>query len=127
MKTKFFLVLLITLSSIQSMYAQDKKPYMRIARIIVDSAQLENYKAALKEGMHAAVSKEPGVLSLKAVYDKKNPTHVTVFEVYADTGAYQQHILTEHFKKYKSTVEKMVLSLELTDVEPITIEDKKDQ
>jgi len=96
--------------------------YMRIARIVVDSAQLESYKAALKEGITTAVRMEPGVLSLSAVYEKDHPTHVTVFEIYADEKAYRSHIQTPHFLKYKSIVQQMVKSLELVDVAPIVLE-----
>ncbi len=102
--------------------AQDTHAYyMRIARIVVDSVQLENYRSALREGITTAVRTEPGVISLSAVYDKSQPTHVTVFEVYADEDAYKTHIQTAHFLKYKATVQKMVKSLELTDVAPITL------
>src|SRR5689334_6483351 len=81
--------------------AQVHTPYMRIARIIVDSTQLEKYRAALKKGAETAVRVEPGVLSLYAVYDKDKPTHVTVFEIYASKEAYESHLQTAHFKKYK--------------------------
>lgn len=104
--------------------AQSARPYIRIARIVVDSLQLDQYKAALKEGVESAIRKEPGVLQLYAVYDKQQPTHVTVFEIYASEAAYQSHIKTEHFKKYKETVQAMVKSLELTDVEPIVLSKK---
>ena len=104
--------------------AQSNVHYMRIAKIIVDSTQLENYKTALKEGIETAVRTEPGVLSMYAVHEKADPTHVTVFEIYADEDAYKLHIQTAHFKKYKSTVESMVKSLELTDVEPIVMKAK---
>ena len=104
--------------------AQDTTAYMRIARIVVDGAQLENYKTALKEGMETAVRTEPGVLSLYAVYEKDQPTHVTVFEIYADEDAYKLHIKTPHFNKYKTTVASMVKSLELVDVAPIALEAK---
>jgi quinol monooxygenase YgiN len=104
--------------------AQDKQPYVRIAKIEVDSVQLGNYKSALKEHAEAAVSKEPGVLTLYAVYDKEHPTNVTVFEIYASVSAYQSHIQTPHFLKYKSTVKDMVKSLVLTDVVPIALETK---
>ena len=106
-------------------FAQDKEPYVRIAKIVVDSAQLDNYKAALKEHAEAAVSKEPGVLTLYAVYDKEHPTYVTVFEIYASVPAYQSHIQTSHFLKYKTTVKDMVRSLVLTDVVPIALETKR--
>jgi len=99
--------------------AQDKSSYMRIASIVVDAAKLESFKAALKEGVETAVAKEPGVHSFSAVYDKEDPTHITVFEVYASVEAYKLHIQTDHFKKYKATVEGMVKSLVLTDVVPI--------
>ena len=111
-------------SSFNNTFAQDKTPYVRIAKIMIDSAQLDNYKAALKEHAEAAVSKEPGVLTLYAVYDKEHPTNVTVFEIYANVPAYQSHIQTAHFLKYKSTVKDMVKSLVLTDVVPIALETK---
>ncbi|AXY78584.1 antibiotic biosynthesis monooxygenase [Paraflavitalea soli] len=107
--------------------AQENTPYVRIATIVVDSTQLESYKAALQEQAAAAISKEPGVLTLYAVYDKEHPAHVTVFEIYASVTAYQSHIKTPHFLKYKSTVEKMVKSLVLTDVVPIALATKPGQ
>ncbi|WP_232372977.1 putative quinol monooxygenase [Pinibacter aurantiacus] len=106
-------------------FAQDKKQMVRIAKIVVDSLQLENYKTALKENVEASVSKEAGVITLYAVYDKEKPTHVTVLEIYADAEAYKAHLQTDHFKKYKTTVAKMVSSLELTDVIPIAFASKK--
>ena len=65
------------------------------------------------------------VLSYTAVYDKDKPTHITILETYANVIAYQNHTQTPHFKKYKATVENMVKSLELIEVEPIAIGTKK--
>lgn len=118
--TLLLATILITMSA-PSVSAQAKSPYVRIARIVVDSAQLEAYRAALKEGIETAVRVEPGVLSLQAVYDSNHPTQVTVFEIYADKAAYESHIQTAHFKKYKSTTRDMVKSLELTDAIPIAL------
>ena len=107
-----------------SAVAQDKNPIVRLAKIQIDSAQLENYKAALKEGIETAVRVEPGVLTLYAVAEKDNPTHITVFEVYASDAAYRAHIETPHFKKYKSTTKDMVKSLELVENVPIILKTK---
>jgi quinol monooxygenase YgiN len=115
---------LLAIISTNSANAQEKKQMIRIARIVVDSAQLDAYRAALKEGIETAVRVEPGVLSLYAVYDKEHPTHVTVFEIYADETAYHAHLQTPHFKKYKETVKDMVKSLELVDAAPIGLESK---
>ena len=107
-----------------SAVAQKKPQVVRLANIVIDSAQLESYKAALTEGIETAVRVEPGVLSLSAVYDKNNPTHVTVLELYADKNAYEAHLRTPHFKKYKTTTKDMVKSLELIDVVPIAMATK---
>lgn len=96
--------------------AQQKNQMVRLAKITVDPLQLDKYNAALKEQMTTAVSVEPGVLTYYAVADKNDPSHITILEIYADTAAYKAHIETPHFKKYKATVEHMVKSLELVDV-----------
>ena len=117
-------VAVMAILSNEQVSAQSNIRYMRIAKIVVDSSQLEKYKAALKESIETAVRLEPGVLSLNAVYEKDNPTHVIVFEIYASEDAYKAHIQTAHFKKYKDAVKDMVKSLELVDVVPIAFESK---
>ena len=113
-----FLISVFILNSVESK-AQNSNIMYRIAKIKVDSNQLEKYKAALQEQMNAAIKLEPGVLSYTVVADKKDATSITIFEVYANIDAYQSHIQAPHFKKYKETVKDMVLSLELIDTELI--------
>lgn len=109
-----FMVGILTLSPFYSK-AQNSSTMHRIAKIKVEVSQLEKYIAALQEQMNAAIKLERGVLSYTAVSDKKDPTLITIFEVYANQEAYQSHIQAPHFKKYKETVKDMVLSLELID------------
>ena len=109
----------------ESASAQEKNQVVRLAKLQIDTAQVENFRAALKEGIETAVRVEPGVLTLYAVYERNNPTRVTVFEIYANEQAYKSHLETTHFKKYKSTTKEMVRSLELTDVVPIALGAKK--
>jgi quinol monooxygenase YgiN len=106
--------------------AQNSKLVVRIAQLDIDPAQLENYKSMLKEGIEAAVREEPGVLSLYAVGEKENPAHITVFEIYADSTAYQSHLKTVHFQKYKTGTSNMVKSLRLVETVPIGLEVKPD-
>ena len=122
---KALLVATIVLTFMDRANAQKSDPYVRIAKIVVDSAQLEAYKTELKTAMEAAVRIEPGVLTMYAVHDNKLPTHITILETYASPEAYQSHILTSHFKKYKTGTLAMVKSLELIDVTPIAYEVKK--
>ena len=94
---------------------------MRVAEIEIDPSQLEAYKAAAKQQIEAAVRLEPGVLALYSVADKDDPTHVFVFEMYADVEAYKAHLETAHFKKYKVTTQDIVKSLKLRDTVPILL------
>ena len=114
----------LTLLFIGTTRAQEKKQMIRIAKLEIDPLQLESYKAALKAEIETSVRVEPGVLTLYAVYDKNNPAHVTVFEIYADEEAYKSHIQTPHFKKYKDGTKDMVKSLELSEVIPIALKTK---
>jgi quinol monooxygenase YgiN len=95
--------------------------YVQVADIEVDPAQLDAYRAAVQEQIDAAIQKEPGVLVLYAVSEKDDPSRVKVFEIYRDRRAYEAHLGSEHFKKYKSTVENMVKSLKLVQATPIML------
>lgn len=123
MRTLLIGILLITVFA-GNIQAQDKNLVVRIARLQIDSAKLDNYKTALKEHAATAVRVEPGVLNLYAVYEKDKPTHVTVFEIYASQNAYKAHLQTSHFLKYKKETKAMVKSLELVETVPIALETK---
>ena len=98
----------------------------RTAIIKIDPNKLEQYKTALLEQMNTAIKLEPGVLSYTVVADKKDLSSITIMEVYMNLEAYQAHILTPHFKKYKETVKDMVSSLTLIDTEFIASVQKDD-
>ena len=109
-------VLTCTVGFSKNGYAQQGTQMVRLAKIKVDPAQLEQYNTALKEQMSAAIRVEPGVLTYYAVADKSDPSNITILEIYADSAAYKVHITTPHFKQYKDRVKDMVRSLELVDV-----------
>lgn len=92
---------------------------VRLSLITVDPAQLDAYNAFLKEEIEASMRLEPGVLSLYAVAEKNHPNKITILEIYADEDAYQSHIKTPHFLKYKQGTLDMVQELQLLDVNPL--------
>ena len=98
-----------------------QEQYVQLAELEIDPAQLEDYKAAVRKQIDTAIRVEPGVLMLYAVSEKNNPTHITVFEVYANMAAYQMHLESPHFKEYKTTTEKMVKSLKLVQTVPLVL------
>ncbi len=79
-----------------------QKLITHIAELEIDAAHLDAYKAALTEEIDASIRLEPGVLTLYAVALKENPTQIRVFETYASADAYQSHLQTPHFLKYKA-------------------------
>ncbi len=94
---------------------------VRIAELEIDPAQLDSYRSALKEEIEASIRTEPGVNTLYAVAVKDHPAQIRLFEVYTDRAAYQAHLQSPHFKKYKSATQTMVKSLKLVETEPILL------
>lgn len=92
---------------------------VRLSKITVDPAQIDAYNAFLKEEIEASMRLEPGVLTLYATAEKEAPHQVTILEIYADQTAYESHLKTPHFQKYKQGTLSMVKELELIDVEPL--------
>lgn len=122
---KLLLIPMMILGIAENIDAQDKNAIIRIAKLRIDSAQLENYKALLQEEIEVSVRIESGVLSLYAVADKNNPSYITVFEIYANQEAYLAHLKTPHFLKYKTLTKEMIKSLELIETVPIALKAKR--
>jgi quinol monooxygenase YgiN len=118
---KYFIILILFLASTEvfSQVSKQNKQMVRIAKLIIDAPQLDSYNAALKEEIEASVRLEPGVLTLYAVSEKNNPTHITILEIYADSSAYKSHLQTPHFIKYKNATKDMVKALELIEADPL--------
>ncbi len=100
------------------------KPVVRMAELEIDPGTLEAYRALLTEEIEASVALEDGVLSLNAVSIKDRPNVIRILEVYVDKEAYEAHLRTPHFLKYKNETAGMVTSLTLVDVEPIVMRSK---
>ncbi|MGJ1430454.1 putative quinol monooxygenase [Sphingobacterium spiritivorum] len=102
-------------------FAQQKDMIIRISEIEIHPQHLEEYKAILKYEAEASVRLETGVVAIFPMYQKDNPTQVRILEMYEDQKAYQSHLKTEHFQKYKTTTLHMVKSLKLMDMEAIDL------
>ncbi|UIK06156.1 putative quinol monooxygenase [Neorhizobium galegae] len=97
---------------------------VRIAELEIDPAQIDTYRALLAEEIEASVDNEPGVLMLHAVSEKERPGQVRILEVYANREAYEAHLRTPHFLKYKKCTADMVKSLRLIDADPVMMRAK---
>jgi quinol monooxygenase YgiN len=94
---------------------------VRLAELEIDPTHLDSYKAALKEEIEASIRLAPGVLTLFAVSVKDRPTQIRIFETYAEMAAYEAHIRTPHFTKYKTGTQHMLKSLTLVQTDPILL------
>lgn len=100
---------------------------VRMAELEIDPDQIDSYKTQLAEEIEASVRIEPGVLFLHAVSEKGAPEKVRVIECYADQAAYEAHLTSPHFLKYKTQTAHMVRSLRLIETDPITLAAKPGQ
>lgn len=107
------------IQEVQSAAVDNSNNKVRLSKITVDPAQLDAYNAFLKEEIEASMRLEPGVLTLYAVSEKETPNKITILEIYADEAAYQSHIQTPHFQKYKQGTLEMVKELELIDTKAL--------
>lgn len=101
--------------------AEASRPYVRMAELAIDPAQLDAFTAAIKEVQSVSVSTEPGCLVLYAVADNQNPAEIKVFEIYQDVDAYRAHVQTPHFQKFRAVTDNMVKSRTLMDMIPVSL------
>ena len=95
---------------------------VRLAEIEVYPQYLMEYLAAAKEIQQESLKSEPGVLCLFPSQLKEDSTQIRILEIYASQEAYQHHIQTAHFQKYKQGTLHMVKSLKLQDLSPLSPE-----
>ncbi len=125
-KSNFLHLMIITIIfTSNSISAQKKDMMIRISEIEIYPEYLSEYKAILKEESSASVKLEPGVLAIFPLYQKKDSTQIRILEMYKDNNAYQAHLKTPHFLKYKTSTLKMVKSLKLIDMDTIDPESMK--
>ena len=111
-----FLVLVGIMVRYQPAAAQQPAMMVRISEIEINPAYLAAYQAILKEEAAASVKLEPGVIAIFPMYQKQDSTQVRILEIYANRAAYEKHLKTPHFQKYKITTLKMAKSLKLVDM-----------
>lgn len=95
---------------------QQTETMVRVSEIEIVPRHLDEYKAILKEEAAASVRLEPGVIAIFPMYQKEYPTQVRILEIYANREAYESHLQTSHFQRYKTTTLRMVKSLKLVDM-----------
>ena len=99
---------------------------VRLSKIEVYPQYLNEYMQYAVEVGEISLRTETGVLTMYAVSDKENPCLVTILETYVSQTAYQSHVASAHFQKYKQGTLHMVKSLQLCDQTPLNPANKID-
>ena len=92
---------------------------VRLSKIEVYPQYLDEYIEYVTEVGEISLRTEPGMLTMYAVAEKENPCQITILETYASCEAYDKHIASAHFQKYKQGTLHMVKSLVLSDQTPL--------
>ena len=98
---------------------QEGKMIVRLAEIEVYPEYLQEYLSYANEVDRLSVEREPGVICLFPMQSAEDSTRINILEIYASDAAYQQHLKTEHFQKYKQGTLHMVKSLKLPTMQPL--------
>ena len=125
MKKKLFLMLSALVLSVTAVAQEtvtpvnDKTMIVRLAEIEVYPEHLQEYLKFANEVDRLSVEREPGVVCLFPMQSAEDSTQIRILEIYASEEAYQSHIKTEHFLKYKQGTLHMVKSLKLPTMQPL--------
>ena len=92
---------------------------IRLSKIEVYPQYLDKYINYATEVGEISLRNELGVLTMYAIGEKENPCNITILETYASHAAYEKHIASEHFQRYKLETLHMVKSLVLSDQTPL--------
>jgi quinol monooxygenase YgiN len=103
----------------------DNTMIVRLSEIKVYPEHLTEYLKFANEVDRLSVEREPGVVCLFPMQSAEDSTQIRILEIYATEEAYQSHIKTEHFQKYKQGTLHMVKSLKLPTMRPLDPETMK--
>ena len=102
--------------------ANEQDMVVRIAEIVVYPQYMDEYLTAATQIQQSSLEKEPGVICLFPTQLKEDSCQIRILEIYASKEAYQHHIQTDHFKKYKQGTIHMVKFFKLQDLLPLNLQ-----
>ena len=83
---------------------------------------LDAYLEAARDVGAESVAKESGVICIFPMRMKDSPNTIRILEIYRDEAAYQAHLASPHFRRYKEGTPHMIKSLRLVPMMPLDAE-----
>ena len=119
MDMRRIVILFVLVFSITAVAQENETMIVRLAEIEVYPQHLKEYLEFANEVDRLSVEREPGVVCLYPMQSAEDSTKIHILEIYASEKAYQQHLKTDHFQKYKQGTLHMVKDLKLPTMKPL--------
>lgn len=88
---------------------------IRICEIEIYPECIDEYLIYAKEVALESIKKESDVISIYPMLSIKDNNEIRILEIYKNEKAYQKHIESPHFKKYKESTIYMVKRINIVD------------
>ena len=125
MDMRRIVILFALVFSITAVAQENETMIVRLAEIEVYPQHLKEYLEFANEVDRLSVEQEPGVICLYPMQSAEDSTKIRILEIYASEKAYQQHLKTDHFQKYKQGTLHMVKDLKPPTMKPLDPETMK--
>ena len=125
MDMRRIVILFALVFSITAVAQENETMIVRLAEIEVYPQHLKEYLEFANEVDRLSMEQEPGVICLYPMQSAEDSTKIRILEIYASEKAYQQHLKTDHFQKYKQGTLHMVKDLKLPTMKPLDPETMK--
>ena len=77
--------------------------YIILAPLQVKGEYKDQFVKAMLDDAKSSVNNEPGCLRFDVIQDAKEANRIWVYEVYEDEEAFQSHLNSPHFFKWRET------------------------
>ncbi len=71
---------------------------------LIKQEHVEAFIEMMKKQAHNSLHKEEGCLQFDVCRDPGDGRRIFLYEVYKDSGAFEQHLKTDHFLEFNKTV-----------------------
>ena len=99
-------------------------PLVHWAVLESEDGKMSEMQRFAVENVAPEVRNEPGTFALHGGVDSENPNRLYLLEIYQDEAAYERHVGSAPFAKYRALRAPILKELVITPVEPIALEQK---
>lgn len=79
--------------------------YVLVVTIDIKAGFKDPFVAEMLADARGSVRDEPGCVRFDVIQDEKEPNRIYLYEVYKDRAAFDYHLTTPHFLKWKGAVQ----------------------